>query len=136
MSDMNVLQDFDNFFFYGQNDLQQENESDLLAGCVQPARSLYYNRQDAAGINEKENHPDAISTQFLTRFNIVSWVAYRNGQVSDGQNNTLDRRLAVSQNSVNIKTDGKGNLSVSILYIPFSDFKTPQNLKIPAGGMV
>lgn len=136
LNEISQLQDFDIFFYYGQSKLEIENKSDLLAGLVQPSRSMYYNRQDSAGVSDKENNPNTVGLQISVRYNIVRWSAYRNSQVTDGQNNTTDRRIAISQNSVNVKNDKNGNVDINVLFIPLADFKTPQTLELPGGGII
>jgi hypothetical protein len=124
--------DFDVFFFYGSNDLQLETESDLVAGLIQEKRSLFYNRQDAAGL--KENYPNTFTLSVSTKYDITSWVSFRNTQVTDGTNSTRDRRVAVSQNYISFSRESVGTLNVEVLYIPFYNFKKAQQLTIPVSG--
>lgn len=134
MKEFSQLSDFDIFFFYGQSDLELENESDLIAGLLQPRRSLYYNRQDGCGISEKENYPLSLSLQIGMRYDVANWVAFRNTQVTDGSANTVDRRIAVSQNSVSFRQDmNKGTIDLSVVYIPFGNFRKPDQILTSIG---
>ena len=134
MKDSGLISDLDVFFFYGQNDLQLEIESDITAGLIQGRRSLFYNRRDSAGIDSKENYPNSLSLNVLLRFDVVNWIAYRNTYVTDGSNNEKDRRVGVSQNFISFVSDASGNLDVQILYIPFYDFDKKDVVSIPVGG--
>lgn len=125
------LKDFDVFFFYGELDQKIENESDLLAGLMQPKRSMYYYRQEGAGLDGKENYPNSIALTVGLRYDIVNWVGFRNEQVTDGAENTRDRRLAMSQNQIGFLQDKEGNLDISVLYIPLSNYENPSELTIP-----
>jgi hypothetical protein len=131
--ELSQLSDIDIFFFYGEpgSDLLIETESDILAGIMQPKRSLYYDRQDSSGIPEKENFPNSFVLSVMTKYDITKWNSYRNTQVSDGSNGTSDRRVAISQNSIDIKQDKTGNMDVAIQFIPFANIKQVQNITIP-----
>ena len=126
------LKTIDYFFYYGQNPLEEETKHDLILGLLQPRRSLFYNRSHGAGINEYENYPNSLILQINLRFNIASWISRRNGEVSAGEEGRPDRRLAVSQHTINI--EGKdGNIDISVFYIPFASYNTPQSITVPAG---
>ena len=128
------LSDFDCFLFYGEpdSDLGMEIESDLVAGTIQPKHSLFYDRRDGAGVPEKENYPNSFVLQFMTKYDITNWNAWRNIQVSDGSNGNPDRRIALSQSSINIIQDGQ-NMDLLINYIPFGSIKKSANVSIPIG---
>ena len=129
------ISDMDVFFYYGQNELQIENESDLVSGIMQDKRSLFYNRRDSAGLNNKENNPNTIQLIVLLRFDIVNWVSYRNTYVTNGSDNEIDRRIGVSQNFINFKKDKEGNLDVDVSYVPFADYDNRDVVSIPIGGV-
>jgi hypothetical protein len=132
MASFEQISDFDVFFYHGQNELELENESDILWSLIQERRTMYYNRQE--GIPSVENNPNAISLEVLLRYSISNYLAWRNTQVGDGTNNTKDRRVAVSQNSIIFDRDArKGDLDVIVYYIPYVNFKEPQNIKVPIG---
>ena len=118
---ISTLRSWDNFFYYGQNDFDLELEFDLMLLLLQHPRSLFYDNQESGGIAGYENFPNGLSLQVYGRFAIAAAVAWKNKQVSDGSNGTIDRRIAVSQNSINFKVN-KGELDVEVTYIPFSDY--------------
>jgi len=127
------LSNLDVFFYYGEpgSDQLVETESDLLAGIIQPKRTLYYNRRDSSGVPEKENFPNSFVLAISTRYDIANWNSYRNTQVSDGSNGTPDRRVAISQNSIEINQDQKGEMDVKIGFIPFASFQQQRTLSLP-----
>ena len=130
---IDTLSDFDMFFYYGQNDLDLETRHDIMLNLMQPKRSLLGNRAlDAAGIADYENTPVGINQQIKLPFDIVESVSRRNQYVSNGENGTKDRRVAVSQSSVRVESDNMGNVSVTVLYIPLTNFKQTEVL-VPLG---
>ena len=131
---MSNLADFDIFYFYGQNDLQTEIESDIQQLVVQNSRSLFYNRaNDSAGLDEFENVPNAVSQAIMVAFNIVASLAKRNTYVGNGQEGTRDHRIAVSQNSISVEQVG-AELDISIFYIPLFniDAGASTTVKLPS----
>lgn len=129
MSEIDQLQDFNVFLRYG-DDPDLETEHDLYLGVLQKKRSLYYDREDGCGISGRENYPNAALIQVVGAYDVMRFIAFRNSQVTDGRNNTLDRRAASSQNFIVFFPDGE-NLSVNVGYIPFANFQSPKNLNIP-----
>ena len=130
---IDTLSDFDMFFYYGQNDLDLETRHDIMLNLMQPKRSLLGNRAlDAAGIADYENTPVGINQQIKLPFDMVESVSRRNQYVSNGENGTKDRRVAVSQSSVRVESDNTGNVSVTVLYIPLTNFKQTEVL-VPLG---
>lgn len=128
---IDVLSDFDMFFYYGQNDLDLETRHDVMLNLMQPKRSLLGNRSlDAAGVSDYENTPTGISLRINLPYDIVSSLSKRNQFVSNGENGSKDRRVAVSQSTVLIKQDIQGNVDVTVLYIPFANFKQTESLSI------
>ena len=127
------LSDFDIFLFYGEagSDIDIETQSDILAGMTQPKRTMYYNGQEGAAVPTSENAPLSLVFQINVRMNIVNWISKRNTEVTDGTNGTLERRVAVSQNSVVIDYDKSGAVQMTCNYIPFKDVKTPKNVSLP-----
>lgn len=111
----------DNFFYYGENDLQQEISSEILSIILQPKRSLLYSRSNgSAGIEQYENIPNTVMLNILIPYDIMYAIAKRNNTVGNGQNGTKERRVASSQNLIKINQAG-GELDVTALYIPLSD---------------
>lgn len=124
------ITDWDNFFYYGDGELEDECEFDLYQLLLQPKRSLYYNRRESAGVTEYENNPNSLSLQVNARYEIASAIAYRNSIVVNGSNNTKDRRMAVSQNTIGFEARN-GDLNIKILYILYSNFENPQDKSFP-----
>jgi hypothetical protein len=120
---LDVIKDFDIFFYYGQNDLEIETKSDVLSNVIQPKRSYFYGRsKGSAGAGNYENTPMGLALLINLPYDIVKSLSKRNQVVSNGDKNTIDRRVAVSQSS--IKIDSKnGNTDVTVLYIPYADMK-------------
>jgi hypothetical protein len=132
MSTLENLTDFDIFFYYGQNDISLENESDLMTGLMQPKRTLFYNRKDGCGVADKENYPNTVSLFVNIIYDIINWIEYRNTQVQDGSDNLFpDRRIFASQNTINFKNDKKGNLDIIVLYIETTNFSKLQQISMP-----
>jgi hypothetical protein len=92
---------WEDFFYYGENlfTLEHENEFDIIQGTIQPLKSLFYFRQEGAGIQELENYPNSFILLLLGRYNIVKWIAFRNSYVIT---NNYNRQIIVSQDSIRI----------------------------------
>lgn len=127
------LADIDVFFFYGQIGVSHETEHDIALGLMQPSRSLYYDREDSAGVPEYEGLPNAAYSATIMKFDIASWVARRNLLVGDGQGGTQDRRVATSQTVIDVEQSGQ-EMDVTVRFISFSDMQTPTKLTVPIGG--
>lgn len=131
VKDISIHQDFDVFFYYGQNDLPLETRSDVLANILQPKRSLFYNRSlDSAGVSAYENSPVGLTMRVNLPYDVVSSLSRRNQFVSNGENGTRDRRVAVSQSTVRIVARDNGNVDITVLYIPLADFNQTENLQV------
>jgi hypothetical protein len=124
------LSDFDNFLFYGDGELLDEIQSDILIGLTQPKRSFFYNRQDSSGVPERENLPNSFVLQVGCKYDIVRWIGYRNGNVETGENGGKERRVAASQTAISFVVDG-GNLDVTVQYIPLVNIQAAQTVAIP-----
>lgn len=134
MADANVLRNLDLFFYYGKSDLELETEHDLYIGLLQEKRSAFYYRDYGAGVGEYENAPISLATQVGLRFDIVDFAARRNAVVSDGSNGRPDRRVSTSQSAIRVERDGRGELDVTVLYVPFSNIENVQELTVSTGG--
>lgn len=128
MRSVSELTDIDIFFYYGQLDLDLEIESDIFNGLIQDKRSLFYNREDGAGVSEYENHPNVLLLEIGVRFEIVEWISYRNQQVGDGTNGSKERRVASSQLAIFTERNG-GELDISVFYIPFYNYNNISNVQ-------
>lgn len=124
MDNTGQLKDFDLFFYYGQNDLDTETRHDVLCNLMQPKRSFFYNRSnDSCGITNYENKPVGLSMQVLLPYDIVSSISKRNQYVSNGENESKDRRVAISQSLIKINFGLRGEVDVTVLYIPLATLK-------------
>lgn len=125
---MNI--NWDNFFYYGENVIEKdvEDEFDVWCGILQPLKSLFYFREEGAGVSQSENLPNTLSLLMGLNYNITKWFAFRNSYVSDGRDNFPDRRIAVSQQTIGIEQDNQGNLNIDLFYISFSDYEKPKNI--------
>ncbi len=132
MSSLQQLSDIDIFFFFGDNDLSLEIESELIRGILQPKRSMFYNRDEGAGIEDYENRPSGITFDIGLRYDIASWVSKNNARVTDGSGGYPDRRVAVSQNTIRIDRN-KGQSDVSVYYIPFFNYQKPNVTSVQVG---
>lgn len=129
--DTDKLTDFDNFFYHGDGNLDDEIKSDILILLLQPKKSLYYSRNDnSAGIKEYENQPQSINLDIGLRYDIVSAIGKRNLNVS---HDTPNRQVAASQSQIVISRNGV-NVDISVLYLPLKDFRKPDNLTVSLGG--
>lgn len=135
INDIAVLKDFDIIFYYGQNELSLETKSDILANLMQPKRSLFYNRAlDSAGIPGYENNPEGLTLRVNLPYDIVSGLSLRNQFISNGEDDSKDRRVAVSQSTIRIEFDSSnGNVNITVLYIPLADFKQDESISFNLG---
>lgn len=120
------------FLFYGDAPEDLEAEADLTCGLTQDSRSMFYHRDYGAGVSDFENAPDGLSLQVGMKYRVADWVARNNLEVSDGSNGTRDRRVLVSQGSVQVEPDGGGKL-VRVLYLRYADLMSPKVLAVPLG---
>lgn len=133
MNQTEQLKDFDNFFFYGYGELEDETRSDVLQNVMQPRRSLFYARNmDSAGLPEYENYPESMYKHIIIPYQVVESLSMRNQYVSNGSNDHPDRRVAVSQSTIRIE-ENKGEMNITILFIPLSDYKQTQQVNVPLG---
>lgn len=124
------LKDFDNFYYYGQGDIVDEIESDIHQVVVQNSRSLFYNRSnDSAMVDEFENTPNTIVQSVLIPYSIVSALSRRNTYVGNGQDDTKDRRIVLSQNSIKVRASGS-NIGISIFYIALININNVQKTTV------
>lgn len=133
MSDIiQELPGWDLFFYYGESSLENESVFDLYLILLQNKRSLFYDRRESAGINEYVNTPNGINLQVFARFDIANAISYRNTLVTDGSNNTTDRRIAVSQNSIGFSAK-EDTLDVNVLYFLYADYEKPKSNSFKLG---
>jgi len=127
--------DWDMFFYYGTGliDETDETEMDILQGCCQDNRSMFYFRQEGAGISSNENMAISLSNYIMSRMYVIKWVAFRNGYISDGRDELPDRRIATSQNMIGVQEAEKGVLNLTIYYIFFKDYTNIASISLPIG---
>ncbi len=133
IASIDTLSDFDMFFYYGQNDLALETKHDIFVDIMQPKRSLLGSRSvGAAGVQDYENTPVGLNLQINLPYDIVTSLSKRNQYVSNGENGTKDRRVAVSQSMIRVEPDRR-NVNITVLYIPLANFRQTESLSIPLG---
>ena len=132
MATLDEVSDINVFFYYGNLSAELETEHNLMAGLLQPERSFYYNRSDSVGVDSYENHPNNLLLQIQLRFQIANWVNFYNTYTGDGTNGSRERRLAISQFSIEFE-QSEDNLDVNILYIPFADYTQMKSVKTSVG---
>jgi hypothetical protein len=120
------------FFYWDQAPLADVTADDVLAGLVQPKRSLFYSRSYGAGISDYEAAPISLSMMVMLRYEAARFMAIRNGLVTDG-NDGPDRRAATSQDLVTVQQDGAG-LDVVVPYVMLADMAQPRAASITVGG--
>ena len=128
------LSSWDIFFYYGQNDINLEMQSDLMLLALQSDRSLYYDRRESGGVAGYENHPNDLNLQVNIRYNIANAVAWKNGISASGIDGMPDRRIALSQNGISFSKFG-GELNVALLFIPYSNFNNYKIINVPMAGI-
>lgn len=132
MAEIEQLADFDLFFYYGDNNLDLETQSDVLQVVVQPRRRLFYDRSNGAGIEDLENPPNNTLLDVAARFEVAAAVARRNLEVSSGESGTPDRRVATSQAVIEILRS-RNAMDVAVLYVPFADHETQRSVTASVG---
>jgi len=123
----------DYFFNYGLLDSKDEAKHDLIEVIVQPQKSMFFFREFGAGIKNMENFPSGLRLRIAVTYGIANAVAFRNTVVTDGSEDYPDRRLAVSQDSIEYKQDDAGNLDLSIFYFLYADVKNPSQIMLSTG---
>ncbi len=123
----------DVFFSFGA-DPATETDNEVTVAVVQPRRSMFYNRRYGGGAREYENAASSFAMQIAMKFSIVSAVALYNQRTTNGSGGFPDRRVAVSQATIDIAQGQNGETDVTVLYIPMSDMQNPRRIGVTAGG--
>jgi len=123
----------DNFFYYGKLELHKEIQHDLKIGLLQERRSMFYFRSYGAGITAYENEPRTAAQEIGMQFDIIDFIARRNGRVSDGSNRTRNHQVAVSQNTIEATKGRQGEINIEVLYVSLEDYENPQRATIIGG---
>jgi hypothetical protein len=132
MRTLKELADINIFFLYGTLDLDMEIESDIAQLISQPKKSLFYNRSDGCSVTDYENYPNTLLLEIMIRFDLAKGIYYRNIYVGDGTNGTKERRVAVSQWSIQTERD-KGELNIQVNYLPFNKYTAIKSISLPVG---
>ena len=117
MEEIKQLQSLDSFFYYGLQDLEYENKYDLFSLVTQSKRKLFFYRSYGGGAEQFLNFPAAFMIDIGIRYAIASSVAKRNSQVTDGRDNSKDRQILVSQETIDVTREKNGDISVNVGYI-------------------
>ena len=125
----------DTFFYYGSSrgNIEKETIDDIKAGISQRKRSIYYNRQYGADINRRENAPNTSILTIMFRYDVINWIVFRNSTLPAQEGSPNDRRVAVSQSTINFTTTTDGSLDLNLSYIPFSSNQKSQSISLPVG---
>lgn len=124
---------WDSFFFYGQGKLDEEIRQDLSNGLTTSKNKLFFNRSDSAGTNDYLNNPVGLALQVGLRYAVIKWIAYRNTYTGDGINNTKERRIATSQNEIQVDIKNKRDIDLTIFYLTFFEYQKNKTINIPIG---
>ena len=117
----------------GKIDILKEIENDLLLVLCQPLGSMFYNRDYGAGLDQLENEPTSLMMQVYGRYMVVNAITQENER---NYNETRDKRVLVSQASIDFDVDSaKGEVTVTVNYIPYSNISTVQSISVPTGVM-
>jgi len=123
----------DYFFYHGKNSLQEECRFDLVSELLQSKRSMFYARSFGAGVTEYENYPNGLTLQIGLRYDIAQAIALRNQRVTSGEDNYPDRRIALSQFSIEFIREGGDNLSLTVIYFLYADYSDSRSISLPVG---
>jgi hypothetical protein len=126
---LNGVSPWDMFFYYGKIDLESEVVYDLYELLLQPKRSMFYFRDGAGGITEFENYPSGIQL-LLMKFQAASAIANRNECVSNGDLSLRDRRVATSQEFIDVDFDTDGNVTIGVRFFLYADYQSPKSANL------
>lgn len=129
------LASMDYFFYYGMNDFRDECKSELLQIIIQPKKSMFFFRNNGAGVKSCENFPSGLLMQLGITYGIANSVAVRNTYTTDGANGYPDRRIAVSQGSIEYEQDNSGNIDIRVYYYLYADLSSKNYLKMTTGAI-
>lgn len=130
-----MINNLDAFFYYGtsRGDIDVEIKDDIKAGVIQKKRSIYYNRQYGSDITRRENYPNTSILTISFRYDVINWIVNRNENLPALEGSQKDRRVAVSQSTINFFNDDKGNVEIDLYYIPFSKNRKADTITLPVG---
>lgn len=116
----------------GQINILDEIRNDLTLVLSQPKGAMFYNRDFGAGLEQIENEPSSLMLQVYGRYMIVNAIAQENER---NYNEKRDKRVMVSQGSIDFEVDGKGNVTVNVYYVPYSHISTEQSISTTIGAL-
>lgn len=122
------------FFYYGQGDLLDEIQDDLMCLMLEPAGGGSYFRNWGVGLQKYENEVSQLLLQVGLRYDIAESIAARNQYVSNGQDGTKDRRVICSQQTIDVIKTSDESRSVVVRYVPAVDIRAVQQVTAPLGG--
>ncbi len=122
----------DRFFFYDQIDVRTQAEADLSELLMQGQGALFYNRSYGADMASRENYPNGMTFQIKAAADIVNSVAKRNMRVTSGAGGYPDRRIIVSQGSIDF-TQKSEAVDVQVGYILMVDVAALRRQGTPGG---
>ena len=123
MSEPN-LSNFDIFFFYGEDgsDPELETKHNVLIHVLQPPKSFFYGRDKISGISLFENEILSLLSQISMKFDIASSIANYNNSLFIDEDTKVDRRFAVSQDSIFIE-DNKTDFDIYIYGFLYQNYQ-------------
>lgn len=106
---MSDLSNFDIFFFYGEDgsDSELECKHNVLLQVIQPPKTFFYGRDKISGISIFENQIISLLAQINIKYEIAMAIATYNNSLFIDENSEVDRRFAVSQDSIFIEDKGE-----------------------------
>lgn len=121
-------------FLFNRKSIPEElfAEFEMSQIIAQPRRSLFYFRKYGAGLNELENQPNTLLLQVKARHRVIEAVNYRNLFVTNGFENTVDRRIATSQQAINVKQEND-KLDIEVFYFLYSNYETIRKSRTQLG---
>jgi len=123
----------DHFWYYGQGNVDDETQDDLLCLVVQAKGTLYGWRSYGGNAPAYENRPQGLLTRVGLPHDIASAIADRNRLVSDGSAGYPDRRAYASQATIKVDDSVRGRTAVTVQYIPATDVRTVKTIRAPMG---
>lgn len=135
MSDYSNPGDSNHFFYAGVEDIDEQISSEIMQCILTRKRSLFYWRNQGAGVPDYENLPVTAQNKIAMAYDTVIALTMRNATVPDGRTyGTVDMRAAVSQSSISIEDNGEGEVSMTVWYIPLHSFTMRKSPSIPLAG--
>lgn len=132
MTDIKTLKSSDYFFYYDNFSIDETNEHELMTLMEQPKRSLFYSRVSGVGIHDSENYPNSLALLVGLKYDIVNSVATRNTRVVDGAQNSVDRRMALGQETIKVEQRG-GEIDLTVWYVNIYNYEQVNNINLPIG---